>query len=112
VARAWRIGLVIGLAVGVAGVAAWARAGHERNQRYSSRFGLIVRGTPRSKVIDIMGRPSREDACRPDLVPGVPPGCADEIVYSDAFAPLDPQYWVVRLDRRGTVIENTWTASP
>jgi hypothetical protein len=52
VARARRIGLMIGLALGVAGMAAWARASHARNARYSSNFGLIVAGAPRSKVID------------------------------------------------------------
>jgi len=59
-----------------------------------------------------MGTPSRDIACNADLVPGVPPGCVEELVYADAFAPLDPQYYVVRLNPTGRVLESTWTASP
>jgi hypothetical protein len=103
--------MILGLASVVAG-GVWALTGHARDASYAAQFKRVAIGDTRTEVIALMGAPSRDGGCTDDLVPGAPPGCAEEIVYSAAFAPLDPQYYVVRLDRGGRAIERTWTASP
>ena len=98
--------------LGAVGIGAWALSGHVRDVRYATNFKRISARSPRTEVVALMGTPSRDGPCKADLVPGIPTQCAEEVVYSAALAPVDPQYYVVRLDRRGTVIESTWTASP
>lgn len=83
----------------------WAGWGFWRDYRFPDRFTLVQLGMDRQGVVAVLGDPDWEGACT-GYVGYLPrDGCAQELGYSSAFAPLRPVYYMVQLDRSGRVIE-------
>jgi hypothetical protein len=76
-----------------------------------SAFNKLKVNDSRESVLKRVGRPWREDGCGVFLG-GKPPGCAEEFVYANPFAPYVPEYWIVSFDMNGRVIDLYYTTSP
>jgi hypothetical protein len=62
-------------------------------------------------VLKTTGRPWRDDGCG-DFLGGKSPGCVEEFVYANPFAPYVPEYWIVSFDMNKRVIDFYYTTSP
>jgi hypothetical protein len=92
--------LVIGTAAYVISINAYA-SWHFRWVAHN--FDRIQVGQSRESVIGILGRPNyHSGSCLEDLK--LSDHCVSELVYSQAFAPIIPEYYVVDLSQDGRVI--------
>ena len=84
---------------------AWAGWGWWHDRRLAERFPRIHLGMDRKGVENVLGGADWEGDCVSyvDYLPRE--GCARELGFSSAFAPLLPTYYLVQLDRAGRVIE-------
>jgi hypothetical protein len=83
----------------------WAGWGYWQDRQFPDRFTRVQIGMDRQGVVGALGNPDWEGACA-GYVGYLPrEGCARELGYSSAFAPLRPVYYMVQLDGRGRVIE-------
>jgi hypothetical protein len=106
--RALEAGLVAVVAIGLG----WAGWGIWHDRGLEEEFPLIHLGMDRKAVERAIGRPDWEGGCS-SYVPYLPrEGCARELGYSSAFAPIVPVYYLVQLDRSGRVIEAEPIRSP
>jgi hypothetical protein len=103
---AWAVYAAIAL------VLAWAVLGWRHDRRLPHRFERIALGMDRASVEALLGRPDRESACGSARFTLPREGCRSELVYSSAFAPFVPNYYVVQIDGHGRVIEADSVQSP
>jgi hypothetical protein len=83
----------------------WASWGFWQDHRFPDRFTQIRLGMDRHGVVAVLGNPDWEGPCT-GYVGYLPrAGCAQELGYSSALAPLRPVYYMVQLDGSGRVIE-------
>lgn len=107
--RRW---LETALVVAVAAGLAWGGWGWWHDRRLPGRFAKVALGMDRTAAVAVMGKPDWEGNCAA-YVPYLPrEGCARELGYASAFAPLIPSYHIVQLDRSGRVIEAEPIHSP
>jgi hypothetical protein len=58
-----------------------------------------------------MGDPWKDEKCGAYLG-GKPPGCVEEFIYENPYAPYAPEYWVIDFDSNSHVISNVHLVSP
>jgi hypothetical protein len=97
--------LALALWAAIAAALAWAGWGWWHDRRLPGRFERVALGMDRRAVEALLGDPDRESACGSDRLTLPRAECHRELVYSSAFAPLVPSYYVVQIDRNGRVIE-------
>ena len=76
-----------------------------------SAFNELKVNDSREFVLKTMGRPWKDDGCG-EFLGGKSPGCSEEFVYANPFAPYVPEYWIVSFDSSGRVIDRYYTTSP
>lgn len=91
---------------------AWAGWGWWHDRQLPKRFERVGLGMDRGAVEALLGRPGREAACGSDHFTLPRENCRRALVYSSAFAPVVPSYYVVQLDARGRVVEAEAIRSP
>lgn len=100
------------LVAAAAAGAAWIGWGLWHDRQLPARFERIHLGMDSGSVEAILGRPDWQGECG-RRIPSLPrEGCARELGYASAFAPLRPTYYLVQLDGRGRVIEAEAIHSP
>ena len=87
--------------------------GIHRDGRVSSGFERVEAGMSHEEVVERMGSLHIREACDGGfLVAHHVKGCMAADVYPSSFAPLDPEYWVVYLDKNKRVIDKVEFQSP
>jgi hypothetical protein len=76
-----------------------------------SGFAQVQLSDSKQQVIKKMGRPKRIEKCGAYFATAMP-GCVDEYVYADQWAPALPEYWILSFGSNGTVIGSNRLASP
>ena len=66
-------------------------------------FAALHTGDSKTHVLNTMGQPKQIWPCTEHPKP--PGNCATEFVYAHALAPAVPEYWVVRFDTNGHVLQ-------
>lgn len=66
-------------------------------------FASIKPGDSRLQVVHVMGEPKETSACT--ALPKPPQACAEELLYAHRLAPVVPEYWIVRLNASGKVLQ-------
>lgn len=66
-------------------------------------FASIHTGDSRLQVVHVLGEPKQTSACT--SLPHPPEGCAEELLYAHKLAPVVPEYWIVRLNGSGKVLQ-------
>ena len=84
--------------------------GTYRNNRLRSGFALVEVGSSEAQVAQLLGRPFRIQPCGTSFGATVP-HCT-EFVYRNSFAPIVPEYWAVRFDEGGKVLDRRIYTSP
>ena len=107
--RRW---LAVTVYAATAAALAWVAGGWWHDRQLPRRFERIGLGMDRGAVEALLGRPDWVAACGSDHFTLPRADCHRELVYSSAFAPLVPSYYVVQTDRRGRVIEADAVHSP
>ena len=74
----------------------------------SAHIGI---GDSRNAVVAQLGQPWKKTHCG-EFLGGSPPGCHDEYVYANPYAPLLPEYWTVSFNADGRVVNVVRLASP
>ena len=83
-----------------------------RNSRLDARFAAIRIGASKGEIVRLLGRPSWTEPCGTSFGGGLPmPNCT-EYIYRNSFAPLIPEYYAVRLDDGGHVLDTYVYESP
>lgn len=100
----------IGLLLLVGLIALLAGWGFYRNARMSKRFEEVTLGASDAQVRYLLGRPSWIESCGKSFGTAKP-NCT-EYLYRNSFAPVIPEYYYVRLDVTGHVIEKDVYESP
>jgi hypothetical protein len=77
----------------------WA---HHHDRKLERNAALVNLGDPNETVRELMGDPTREEAC--GRVTLAPQSCGAEYVYRFYFSIFRPQYQVVWFDHAGRVI--------
>ena len=72
-------------------------------RRTEKAFASLSTGDSRAQVEHVMGRPKQTSACT--TLPRPPEGCAQELLYAHPLAPVVPEYWTVRLNAAGNVLQ-------
>jgi hypothetical protein len=75
----------------------------------------VAVGATQPEVIHLLGKPKKIESCGRflgSLPKDIPTHCANEYVYASPFAPLLPQYYVVRFDDTGRALETANLPSP
>jgi hypothetical protein len=96
--------LVVG-SIALAG-AVWLVWAILQDRQLEKGFDGIKAGTTEREVLQRLGHPKRVEKCGEFFGPipkGELDGCAREYLYASPFAPLLPQYFVVRFDERDRV---------
>ena len=105
--------LAVGSAVLVGAI--WFAWAVWRDNRLQSDFGKIAPGTTELEVAQKFGRPKRIEKCGEFFGP-LPKvesdGCIKEYLYASPFAPLLPQYYVVRFGADNRVKSTSPYLSP
>jgi hypothetical protein len=87
--------------------------GIHRDGRVSSGFERVAAGMSHQEVVERMGSLRISEACDSGfLAAHHVDGCVAADVYPSSFAPLDPEYWVVYLDKDKRVIDKVDLQSP
>jgi hypothetical protein len=81
-----------------------------RNSRINRMFNSVRVKASEQQVVQILGKPSWVEPCGKSFGPQLP-NCR-EYIYRDSFAPLVPQYWSVRFDSSGHVLDTDVYQSP
>ena len=66
-------------------------------------FAALHTGDSKAQVLHTMGQPKQIWPCTEH--PDPPANCASEFVYAHALAPAVPEYWVVRFDPTGRIVQ-------
>lgn len=86
-----------------------------RDNSLAKGFDKIEVGTTQKKVVQLLGEPRKVLNCGEFFGP-IPKdqldGCTREYFYSSPFAPLIPQYYIVRFDANNRVQSTTPYSSP
>jgi len=83
-----------------------------RNSRLDTRFSAIRIGASEREIQRLLGTPSWTEPCGKSFGGGPPrPNCT-EYIYRNSFAPLIPEYYAVRLDNGGRVMDTYVYESP
>jgi hypothetical protein len=83
-----------------------------RNSRLDTRFPAIRIGASEGEIQRLLGTPSWTEPCGKSFGGGPPrPNCT-EYIYRNSFAPLIPEYYAVRLDNGGHVMDTYVYESP
>jgi hypothetical protein len=104
---------IVGVIVLIA--SAWLAWAIMRDNRLRNGFDKIQTGTTEKEVLQELGQPRRVEKCGEYFGP-LPKeeadGCIREYFYASPFAPLEPQYYVVRFDANNRVRSATPYSSP
>ena len=94
---------------------AWLAWAIVRDNQLSNGFDKIATGATEQEVLQKLGRPKRVEKCG-ELLGPLPKeeaeDCSREYLYASPFAPLLPQYYVVRFDANNHVRSTTPYTSP
>jgi hypothetical protein len=93
----------------------WLAWAIHRDSQLAQGFDRIKTGDNKSDIFARLGKPRRVERCGAFFGPlpeDLPVGCDSEYVYASPFAPLNPQYYVVRFDAGGHVLETVPLSSP
>ena len=83
-----------------------------RNSRLDTRFPAVHIGASEGEIERLLGRPSWTGPCGKSFGGGPSrPNCT-EYIYRNSFAPLIPEYYAVRLDNGGRVMDTYVYESP
>jgi len=107
------ISLVIGGIV--LAVAAWSLWAFLRHKQLQKEFDGIEAEASEQEVVKKLGHPNRVEKCGEFFGPlekKEMEGCAREFLYASPFAPVLPQYYVVRFDANNRVKGKTPYSSP
>ena len=74
-----------------------------RNSRIDAGFGGTAVGASDTEVVRLLGGPSWIEPCGKSF--GTPKPNCSEYIYRNSFAPLIPEYYSVRFDNNGHVID-------
>jgi len=85
----------------------WA---YHHDRKLERNAALVNLGDPNETVRELMGDPTREEAC--GTLALAPQSCAEEYVYRFYFSIFRPQYQVVWFDRAGRVVGEQHLQSP
>ncbi len=92
-------------AAAVGAGALWAGWGFWQDSRFPDRFTRVEIGMEREGVVAALGNPDWEGPCTAYVGYLPRAGCARELGYSSALAPLRQVYYMIQLDGSGRVIE-------
>jgi hypothetical protein len=107
--------LKFALGCGILAAAGWLSWAIHGDSQLAQGFDTIKTGDNKSDILATLGRPGRVERCGAFFGPlskDLPVGCDSEYVYASTFAPLMPQYYVVRFDAGGHVLETVPLSSP
>ena len=107
--------ILFALACCILAVGGWLAWAVHRDSQVAQGFDGIKTGDNKSDIFEKLGKPRRVLRCRAFYGPlpeGLPAGCDSEYVYASPFAPLNSQYYVVRFDAAGHVLETVPLSSP
>lgn len=99
----------------VLAAAAWFVWAILRDKRLGEGFDEIAAEATEQEVVKYLGHPNRVEKCGEFLGPlesREMEGCAKEFLYASPFAPVLPQYYVVRFDSNNRVKGKTPYTSP
>ncbi|HKN21387.1 MAG TPA: hypothetical protein VJX73_08220 [Terracidiphilus sp.] len=82
-----------------------------RVHQLENSFSKVKENDARDLVLRRMGAPWKDEDCGVYLG-GSPPGCVEEFIYADPFAPYFPGYWVVSFNSSHKVIQLVHPLSP
>lgn len=86
-----------------------------RDNSLAKGFDKIGVGTTQQGVVQVMGEPRKVERCGEFFGPFPKEeleGCTIEYFYASPFAPLEPQYYVVRFDANNRVRSTASYSSP
>lgn len=66
-------------------------------------FASIHPGDSKLQVVHVMGEPRQTSPCT--ALPHPPEHCSEELLYAHKLAPVVPEYWIVRLNGAGKVLQ-------
>jgi len=95
--------------------AAWFAWGILRDKQLARDFDKVKTGASEYEVVKTIGKPKKIEKCGEFLGPLSNTDlkdCAKEYLYASPFAPLVPQYYVVRFDAHSRVWETVALSSP
>jgi hypothetical protein len=104
--------IIGGIVLGVAGWFVWAIL---RDKQLQKGFDEITAQATEQEVVKYLGHPNRVEKCGEFMGPlerGEMEGCAREFLYASPFAPVLPQYYLVRFDANNRVSGKTPYTSP
>ena len=91
-------------------MALWLAWAFMRDRKLWREFDTIKTGATQREVLEKLGKPKRVENCGEFMGPltkAEMEGCVKEYFYASPFAPLLPQYYVVRFDANKRVISTT-----
>jgi hypothetical protein len=94
---------------------AWLAWAIHRDSQIAKGFNSIKTGDNKSDVFVRLGKPWRVERCGAFFGPlpeNFPVGCSEYVYFGSPFAPLIPEYYVVRFDAGGHVLQAEFWASP
>jgi hypothetical protein len=104
--------IIGGIVLAVAGWFVWAVL---RDKQLEKGFDEIAAESTEQEVVKYLGHPNRVEKCGEFFGPletKEMEGCAREFLYASPFAPMLPQYYVVRFDANNRVKGKTPYTSP
>ncbi|HEX4739046.1 MAG TPA: hypothetical protein VH331_15950 [Allosphingosinicella sp.] len=107
-----RLGCLIAAAVAILFPTGYGIYGKLHDDRLSTTMERVKRSMPAEAAVRLLGRPSWRAGCGSRFPYSFASDCSTEIVYASSFAPLNPLYWVVEVDRQNRVISAELIGSP
>jgi hypothetical protein len=99
----------------VLAIVAWFAWAILRDKRLARDFEKVETGTTESEVVVTLGKPKRIEKCGEfmgQLTEAELKDCSKEYFYASPFAPLMPEYYVVRFDANSRVSRTVPYMSP
>lgn len=81
-----------------------------RNYRIAARYEEVGTGASDQQVSRLLGPPSWTEPCGKSF--GSPKANCTEYIYRNSFAPLIPEYYSIRFDASGHVVDKYIYESP
>lgn len=93
----------------IGGFGLWTRY---RCQKLQVAFDNLPIGTMKFNLISTLGAPWRHGKCGDYFGGNSSPGCAEELIYANPFAPLIPEYYSFEFNNEQRLIDKYEWESP
>lgn len=83
-----------------------------RQHRLSTGFEKAKNGTSEAEIMTKLGKPWKIGKCGQMFGGDITQSCTKEYLYASPYAPIVPEYWALRFDIKGQLIEKYRYVSP